>query len=201
MNTNNYIKWLEEKLIPNIPEDSVIVMDNAAYHNTRLEKLPTSVTRKSEMQEWLTKRQIPYDKSMKKVELYEIIKKNKADHTKFAIDELLQMTEKRIEVLRLPPYHPDLNCIENVWGILKGYVATHNIAQNAKSVEELIHEGFNKIGKDTWEKVCRHAIDNENRYYGNFDLENDFIINLASDESTSESDNDNMFEDISDSDC
>lgn len=41
MNFNNYVKWFNEKLLPNIPEKSVVVMDNTSYHNTRSSKIPT----------------------------------------------------------------------------------------------------------------------------------------------------------------
>jgi len=33
MNWNLFQKWFSEKLLPNIPGNSIIVMDNAAYHN------------------------------------------------------------------------------------------------------------------------------------------------------------------------
>lgn len=33
MNSELFTKWFEEKLIPNIPDNSLIVMDNASYHN------------------------------------------------------------------------------------------------------------------------------------------------------------------------
>ena len=33
INHANYMKWLQEKLIPNLESKSVIVVDNASYHN------------------------------------------------------------------------------------------------------------------------------------------------------------------------
>ena len=42
MNGKNYEKWLIEKLIPNLPEKSVIVTDNAPYHNVQLNPAPTA---------------------------------------------------------------------------------------------------------------------------------------------------------------
>lgn len=41
MNFNNYVKWIREKLMPNIPPNSVIVVDNAPYHNVQLNPAPT----------------------------------------------------------------------------------------------------------------------------------------------------------------
>ncbi|UCG69099.1 MAG: hypothetical protein JSV09_15155, partial [Thermoplasmata archaeon] len=34
MNWELFRKWFTEMLIPNIPDNSLIIMDNAAYHNT-----------------------------------------------------------------------------------------------------------------------------------------------------------------------
>jgi len=44
MNHENYMKWLQEKLIPNLESKSVIVIDNTSYHNVQLNQLPTSNT-------------------------------------------------------------------------------------------------------------------------------------------------------------
>lgn len=58
MSFENYVKWLNEKLLPN---RSVIVLDNASYHNAREENLPTIASKKSEMEEWLTSKGIHFD--------------------------------------------------------------------------------------------------------------------------------------------
>ena len=46
MNFENFKKWLQEKLLPNLQPNSVIVLDNAAYH-----KCPTAASRKAVIQE------------------------------------------------------------------------------------------------------------------------------------------------------
>jgi len=67
MNHTNYMKWLQEKLIPNLESKSVIVVDNASYHNVQLNRHATSNVRKGEMLLWLDKRgitvQLQHDKS------------------------------------------------------------------------------------------------------------------------------------------
>jgi len=52
MNHANYKKWLQEKLIPNLESKSVIVVDNASYHNVQLNQHPTSNARKGEILSW-----------------------------------------------------------------------------------------------------------------------------------------------------
>jgi hypothetical protein len=37
MNWDNFSKWFQEQLLKNIPENSLIIMDNAPYHNVFVE--------------------------------------------------------------------------------------------------------------------------------------------------------------------
>jgi hypothetical protein len=53
MNSDNYMQWIKEKLLPNLPQDCVFVVDNAAYHNVLSERCPTSASRKKDMEDWL----------------------------------------------------------------------------------------------------------------------------------------------------
>ena len=79
MNTVVFMDWFTNTLIPALEEPSLILLDNATYHNARTDdtKTPTSGSRKAEMQQWLSSRGIPYDVLSTKVELYEIIKTHK----------------------------------------------------------------------------------------------------------------------------
>lgn len=135
MNLDNYKKWLTTQLLPNLPEKAVIVVDNASYHNALLQKAPNSNSNKQAMQTWLAEKNIQFDESMKKID---IILKNKDRFKRFVIDELIQ--SQGFEILRLPPYHPELNPIEKIWGILKNYVANKNVSQNLTSIMSLINE-------------------------------------------------------------
>ena len=53
MDRDTFLKWFRDQLIPNIPHNSVIIMDNASYHSMRSEKAPMLSTRKYNMQKWL----------------------------------------------------------------------------------------------------------------------------------------------------
>ena len=74
MNAVNYVKWLTEKLIPNLPPKSVLVIDNSPYHDVQLNKIPTSSSNKKIMQDWLISNNVPFNEKMLKVELYSLIK-------------------------------------------------------------------------------------------------------------------------------
>jgi hypothetical protein len=124
MNHTNYKKWLQ-KLIPNLESKSVILVENACYHNVQLNRHPTSNTVKSEMLFWLDKHGIRYKSDMTKAELYDFIKMHKPQYVTFAIDCLV--AEHGHTLIRLPPYHPDLNPIENNWGNVKTRIAAKNV--------------------------------------------------------------------------
>ena len=73
MNWENFSYWFENQLLPNIPENSLIIMDNAPYHNVFAEdSFPTPRTRKEELCAWLERNSIPWTEDMLKPELYEL---------------------------------------------------------------------------------------------------------------------------------
>lgn len=124
MNATNFTKWVTEKLIPNLPDACIVVMDNAPYHSVVQNKSPTSNNRVGEIKLWLTQNNIPYDETMRKPELVMLLKKHKPEPI-YVIDELLG--EHGHTVVRLPPYHCDLNPIELIWAIAKHKIASHNV--------------------------------------------------------------------------
>lgn len=143
------------------------------------------------MQTWLAEKNIPFDETMKKIQLYDLILKNKDKFKRFVIDELIE--SKGFEILRLPPYHPELNPIEKIWGILKNYVASKNVAQNLTSIMTLINERLEMIDRTMWAKTYRHVEDTEKQYMQFFDMDNEFIINV-NDSDSDESDSAEMSE-------
>lgn len=101
MNFENYHKWLQTQLIPNLPLNAVVVVDNASYHNKQLDAAPTSHSRKADMQTWLTQKGISFQETMLKPELYSLIKRHKQQFKQLSIDKIL--SEKGHTALRLPP--------------------------------------------------------------------------------------------------
>ena len=73
MNSEHFMEWFTEQLLPNIPHNSVIVIDNATYHNKQKDKPPTTANRKHEIQQWLDAHNIQYnDKDIKKTLLEKV---------------------------------------------------------------------------------------------------------------------------------
>ena len=44
-NIPHFMEWWKTQLLPNIPQKSIIVVDNASYHNGVVEKIPTKSSR------------------------------------------------------------------------------------------------------------------------------------------------------------
>ena len=114
MNHQNFQRWLTEKLIPNIPENTVLVLDNASYHNVKMDRCPTMATRKADMQAWLDRHNITYRPAM--VELLQLCKQNAKPV--YVADDILRRHGH--QCLRLPPYHAEFNQIELIWETLNG---------------------------------------------------------------------------------
>lgn len=111
-------------------------MDNAPYHSRLLEKLPTSAWRKAQIQEWLDGKGIPFDRASVKAELLTLAKQHSPIYKKYIVDEMAKA--RGIEVLRLPPYHCELNPIELIWAEVKGNVARENRTFKLEHVKGLL---------------------------------------------------------------
>ncbi|XP_054281278.1 uncharacterized protein LOC128998948 [Macrosteles quadrilineatus] len=186
MNTVNYEKWVQEKLSPNLKPRSVIIIDNASYHNVTLDKIPTKSSLKADMQAWLTQHNIDFTPTMFKAELLNLIQQNKPP-TRYSLDEILEGNDSGHTVLRLPPYHPDLNAIELIWSQIKGYVAERNTQFNMNSIMRLVEAKVSEIGASEWEKCCSHVKSIEDQYFEREQLIDEFhdavIVDLGQSDS------------------
>ena len=192
MDHNRFKRWFEEQLVPNLTEGSLIIMDNASYHSRIINKVPTCSSKKHEVIDWLTKNHIDHDPSFTKVELLEISKRNK-HRQKYEIDELAAYHGH--EILRLPPYHCQLNPIELIWAKIKTEIkkGNSNANQTLKQVEELTIHAIENITENEW-KNCIHHTKKEEDEYRKKDLARehlieDFIVTLNSSDDSSSDDN------------
>lgn len=121
MNKENYEKWLQQNLIPDLQPNTMFVIDNASYHCKLEETAPNSNFTKRIMQEWLTSKNINFEARALKPVFYDILKQHKHQYVKYSLDTIMEAHGHK--VLRLPPYHPDFNPIENIWSPVKGHVS------------------------------------------------------------------------------
>lgn len=197
MDGNNFTKYLKEKLIPNLPENSILVMDNASYHSMQLDKAPTTATRKADIKIWMQEHGVSFEEDWTKAELLMQLKKHRPEK-KYLVDELLR--EHGHEVLRLPPYNCDLNPIEHVWNLIKQRVADKNVEQHENKIEEFTKEAIASITRDDWKKQVNHIKRVEEEYW-NRDVGRereieDFIISVGMN-----SDSEDESDDYEDQDC
>ena len=113
MNAEVFERWFQDQLLPNIPPHSVIVMDNASYRSRSAKTTPSSSWRKAAIQERLRDEGVDFDPEMRKVELARPPRQRK----EYVLDNLAR--EAGHDVIRLPPYHCDLNPIELIWAQMK----------------------------------------------------------------------------------
>ncbi|XP_043214647.1 uncharacterized protein LOC122378005 [Amphibalanus amphitrite] len=188
MNSDCFETWFTQQLLPNLPPHSVIVMDNASYHSRCANKAPTSSWRKAAIQEWLQVHHVEIDPGMRKVELLELVRPLRQAR-EYVLDMLAQ--EAGHEVLRLPPYHCDLNPIEMIWAHMKSHVRQLNTSGHLQDIERLLLESRDATTTDMWRNCCRHVQELEEAYWradGMLEDIDPVVVSLQDSSSDSDSD-------------
>jgi transposase len=169
MNSDLFGKWFAEKLIPNTPENSWIIMDNASYHNTlSSDSPPIKSSSKESIQNWLMRNNIHYENDSLKAELVEILSKLNVDPV-YKIDEIAKVHGHKI--IRTPPYHPELQPIELCWGIVKNHIA-RNCDFTMATLKNQLEIGFDKVKPETCVKIINKIRKIEDQFW-NEDIEFD----------------------------
>jgi len=152
MNLELFQKWFVEKLLPNIPKKSIIIMDNATYHNVLSEySAPIPTSSKEKITTKLETNKIPCKDDCLKVELVEILKKIAPEPT-YEIDIIARKYGH--EIIRTPPYHPELQPIEMCWRVLKNEVA-RNSDFTMDNLKFQLENAFEKVTAKTCQKVIK----------------------------------------------
>lgn len=120
-NSTLFIHWLKSQLLPALAESLVLVLDSAPYYSQLTEETccPTTATRKAEIVKWLECRSQPFPPHATHPELLLLCKENQPK-PRYTVDKIIRSWGH--EVIRLPPAHPELNAIEQVWGCMKKHV-------------------------------------------------------------------------------
>jgi hypothetical protein len=140
----DYERWLKTKSIPKLPPNSVLIVDNVAYHNVQLNLATSSSSRKIVR---LTRFQI--------VALYSLIELRNPWLKTFKTDGVL--AEHGYSVLRLPPYHPDLNPTQLIQGLVKEHVDRNNVSFRADDAIKVAEEKFSVVTKKERSSRCKNT--------------------------------------------
>nr|CAI5867612.1 unnamed protein product [Callosobruchus analis] len=138
--TSDVFEEYFSQMIDLLPGNSVIVMDNASYHSRFKEPLPNTKWKKQELLDWLISKNIQPQERLLKPELLSLCKLHSSKFKRYAVDEIAK--EGEIKVLRLPPYHCELNPIELIWAQIKGYVARNNTTFKLQDVRQLLKDSI-----------------------------------------------------------
>ena len=173
----------------NVPPHSIIVLDNAKYHNAVVERQPTTSTPKADIQAWLQKHHIQFDDSMIKSELWQLVRLNSVP-TVYETDVVAEAPGH--SVLRLPIAHCELNPIELIWAHEKGYVAKNLTMVKAL---KLSHERIDAVTAENWAACVWHVVDKVEPDFWEKDricenIVEEFTIHISADSSSVEDDND-----------
>ena len=163
MNAEIFENWFKNTLLPALDRPSYIILDNASYHSRKQEKYPTTQSKKGEIISFLQKHQIEFTNFSNKVDLLKIAKIH-ADlfPNSYTIDEIA--LEHGHMVLRLPPYHSELNPIELIWGQIKHFVARENKTYKIGGVAELVEYAMdNIISSEQGQGAIHHVLSFENQ--------------------------------------
>ena len=162
MNAALFQKWFSEKLLPNIPDHALIIMDNASYHNTLSGcSPPTPTCNKERIWKWLVDNRIPCEPSSLKAELVTVLKKI-APLPVYEVDEMAN--KHGHEILRTPPYHPELQPIELCWGIIKNSMSRH-CDFTLSNLKAQLEEGFNQVEASTCVEIIRKIKEKEDQFW------------------------------------
>ena len=180
MNAKHFEEWWEEKLLPNLQDKSVVVVDNASIHSCLSDnsKIPNTSWRKVEIQEWLRLKNISFEDNETNAILLMKVKSVYVPKI-FMLGEMTKKfcttKGKDIKVLRLPVAHSELNPIELIWDQIKGYVAANNTTFKINDVKKLAEEAFTKVTDRNWMQAVKHILKVENLF-----RKKDFPDNLPS---------------------
>jgi len=162
MNWENFSKWFLFQLVPNIEPGSIIILDNAKYHNVLVEdSFPSRYNRKKQLRSWLSHNGYPWREDMLKPELLELCVRL-APIPEYRLDKLAK--EHDISILRTPPYHPELQPIETCWAVVKNYMA-NNCDFSMSGLRKRLPEAFSQVTRSTVKEIIAKVVEQEDRYW------------------------------------
>lgn len=192
----NFTKWISDQLVPNLPQNSVVVLDHMVMDNessspVERDKRSDTVTCKTEIREWSKCKEMKFDPNMTNVNLLEVVK-NVPTNNKCIIDNIIRKSGHN--VLWLPPYHPDLNPIELVWVDIKKKVNGECLSTNIKDKKNFLVNCLKEYSLDMWQKCCQEVRNIEQKYiiYDRRFHEIDNVMCILKESATSDSEADSV---------
>jgi len=162
INAEIFNSWMES-VLPRLKKNCVIIMDNESYHSVKIDKAPTSKTDKADIINWLKDKNVTIDRPMVIPELLQMVKRVKPSHDKYVIDELAKQYD--CIILRIPPYHCELNAIGLAWPLVKNYVSMNNTTFKTTDVKQLLIEGVERVKPNMWKNFISQTKAEEDKLW------------------------------------
>ncbi|KAJ4432283.1 hypothetical protein ANN_20901 [Periplaneta americana] len=139
--------------------------DNAPYHCIQVDKAPSPYALKGDMIEWLRKKGVECNETMRKSDLYKLILPLKPKEKTYRIDNMLSGSGH--VVIRLPPYMCDLNAIELAWSKIKRIVRDTNVTGDLSltKLRETTKNAIQEVTRQDWTGFCHHVANLEAEYW------------------------------------
>lgn len=163
MNGDTFYEWFVN-IVPFLKKNAIVVMDNAPYHSVKTDTIPNMSWKKQDIINWLEiKGQLINGNQLVKSQLIDQVEQLRPQYNTYVIDEYAK--SKDIIVLRLPPYHCELNPIELAWASVKNYVRMNNTTFKLKDVQELLVKGVEHVTPEMWTNFIGHVIKEEDKFW------------------------------------
>ncbi|XP_025209114.1 uncharacterized protein LOC112604348 [Melanaphis sacchari] len=169
MNGDIYYDWFRG-ILPLLEDNSVIIMDNASHYSVA-NRVPTMSWKKDSILKWLEDKGLVLDRPMVKFQLIEKAKelRNTVDIYRRSIQEAINYNKA---ILRLPPYHSELNPIQLAWSAVNDYMKTNNCTSyKLDDICQLINDGVKLVTPEMMANFVDQSVKEEDKLW---DL--DFII-------------------------
>ncbi|XP_050722331.1 uncharacterized protein LOC127001587 [Eriocheir sinensis] len=179
--------WLENQLLPNISNNSLIIVNNSPGHSKLGVQVPNRSMKKSDIIHWLVENNIAHDSSISKSELLYLAYSNK-DKYAYEIDQIAH--GKGHEVLRLPPYHDHLNPIALIWDNVKSEIKREfsNADKTSQKFKNLITDALAKVSTEDWRTHMEMITQIEEEYRNKDDAVDHLLetLTISLDEATTD---------------
>jgi transposase len=162
MGQDIFLEWLGQlcKKLKSSYGKCVIKMDGASYHKTRIDPPPTSSSKKDQVREWMTRNGLPFEPTETCAVLRARIQ---AANIKTKLHSVELAREYGHTVIFTPPYHPELQEIEIVWGALKAAVYARG-KHSSQALRIAVAEESLDMRQEAFGGAHRKVVDFEEEY-------------------------------------
>jgi len=201
-NNTTFLDWFTNKLLPNLRQPSLIIMDNAAYHKSPPIDAPKVKKMKvAEIKRYLDEHSVAFPANANRPQL-EIIM-NEAIKSLVRPATVIAAENLGHRVIFTPPYHSDLQPIELLWATLKGevgrkYTSGITFTQVYDNLVAAFHQIRHK--SDMLQRMIEHAVKECEKFLIDNEVNEDEVVENHEEEHQNHSKSDSeSLSDIEDS--